>query len=217
MMLRGSKLAPPRGVTSWNNRNKEGRIHFMGKMTRVRNPGPSWPSCLCLWLYVMKFFCAAWHGLKGFCYLKLPACKRINQHSPWVCQLFDKLLVWIHEYVIYINLFPNNKLLTLPNREKKQTAMLNLIKMAESGRKHWLKGRNSHYEHEQFLHFLQCFQKTCSVHMWKQGLLWEGVKPLLPEHGLFKADLFWQLNPTMMTKICRDFQCWIRMPIVYRI
>ena len=34
-----------KGVTSWNNSNKEGRIHFVGKMTPVSNPGPSWASC----------------------------------------------------------------------------------------------------------------------------------------------------------------------------
>ena len=25
----------------------KGRIHFVGKITQVSNPGPSWPSCLC--------------------------------------------------------------------------------------------------------------------------------------------------------------------------
>ena len=39
----GSKLAPTRGVTSWNNRNKEGSIHFAGKMTRVSDPGHHGP------------------------------------------------------------------------------------------------------------------------------------------------------------------------------
>ena len=29
------------GVTSWNNSNRDGRIHFVGKMTQVSDPGPS--------------------------------------------------------------------------------------------------------------------------------------------------------------------------------
>ena len=32
-------------VKSWNNCNKEGRIHFVGKMTQVSDPGQSWPFC----------------------------------------------------------------------------------------------------------------------------------------------------------------------------
>ena len=40
----GFKLAPPGGVTSWNNRSKESKIYFVAKLTQVRDPGPSWPS-----------------------------------------------------------------------------------------------------------------------------------------------------------------------------
>ena len=42
MIPLGSKLAHF-GVTRWNNSNKKGRIHFVGKMTQVSDPGPSWP------------------------------------------------------------------------------------------------------------------------------------------------------------------------------
>ena len=45
MIPLGSKLAPWGGVISWNNSNREGRIHFVGKLTRVSDSGPSWPSC----------------------------------------------------------------------------------------------------------------------------------------------------------------------------
>ena len=190
MMLRGSKLAPPRGVTSWNNRNKEGRIHFMGKMTRVRNPGPSWPSCLCLWLYVMKFFCAAWHGLKGFCYLKLPTCKRIKSTFTMSLSVVWQLLVWIHEYVIYINLFPNNKLLTLPNREKKQTAILNLIKMAESGRKHWLKGRNCSLWAWAISPFSSVFSKNLFCTYVKTRASVKGLNPFCRSMAYLKLTYF---------------------------
>ena len=31
MIPLGAKLTPPRGVTSWNNSNEEGRIHFCGE------------------------------------------------------------------------------------------------------------------------------------------------------------------------------------------
>ena len=41
----GVKTGSTWGVTSWNNRNKEGRINFVAKMTKVSDPGPSWPSC----------------------------------------------------------------------------------------------------------------------------------------------------------------------------
>ena len=41
-----SELAPTNRITSWNNSNKEGRIHTVGKMTQVSDLGPSWPSCL---------------------------------------------------------------------------------------------------------------------------------------------------------------------------
>ena len=41
----GVKTGPTPGVTSWNNCNREGRIHFVGKKTQVSDPGPSWPSC----------------------------------------------------------------------------------------------------------------------------------------------------------------------------
>ena len=46
MIPLGSKLAPSGGVISWNNSNREDRIHFVGKLTQVSNSGPSWPSCL---------------------------------------------------------------------------------------------------------------------------------------------------------------------------
>ena len=42
----GVKTGPNPGVISWNNSNREGRIHFVGKLTQVSNSGPSWPSCL---------------------------------------------------------------------------------------------------------------------------------------------------------------------------
>ena len=45
MIPLGSKLAPSRGVISWNTSNREGRIHFVGKLTQVSDSGPSWPSC----------------------------------------------------------------------------------------------------------------------------------------------------------------------------
>ena len=41
----GVKTGPDPGVTNWNNSNKEGRIHCVGKVTQVSDPGPSWPSC----------------------------------------------------------------------------------------------------------------------------------------------------------------------------
>ena len=43
-MSLGSKLAPPQGY-KLEHKNKEGRIHFVGKMTQASDPGPSWPSC----------------------------------------------------------------------------------------------------------------------------------------------------------------------------
>ena len=46
MIPLGSKLAPSRGVISWNNSKREGRINFVGKLTQVSDSGPSWPSCL---------------------------------------------------------------------------------------------------------------------------------------------------------------------------
>ena len=46
MIPLGSKLAPSGGVISWNNSNREGRIHFVGKLTQVSDSGSSWPSCL---------------------------------------------------------------------------------------------------------------------------------------------------------------------------
>ena len=45
MIPLASELAPTQGITSWNNSNKKGRIHIVGKMTQVSNPGPLWPSC----------------------------------------------------------------------------------------------------------------------------------------------------------------------------
>ena len=45
MIPLGSKLAPSRGSLSWNDSNREGRIHFVGKLTQVSDSGPSWPSC----------------------------------------------------------------------------------------------------------------------------------------------------------------------------
>ena len=45
MIPLGLKLAPSGGVISWNNSNREGRIHFVGKLTQVSDSGPSWPSC----------------------------------------------------------------------------------------------------------------------------------------------------------------------------
>ena len=33
------------GVISWNNSNREGRIHFVGKLTQLSDSGPSWPFC----------------------------------------------------------------------------------------------------------------------------------------------------------------------------
>ena len=48
MIPLGSKLAPSRGVISWNNSCREGRIHFVGKLTQVSDSGPSWPSCFFL-------------------------------------------------------------------------------------------------------------------------------------------------------------------------
>ena len=44
----GVKTGPIPGVISWKNSNREGRIHFVGKLTHVSNSGPSWPSCLSL-------------------------------------------------------------------------------------------------------------------------------------------------------------------------
>ena len=43
----GVKTGPIPGVTYWNNSNREGRIHFVGKLTQVSGSGPSWPSCFC--------------------------------------------------------------------------------------------------------------------------------------------------------------------------
>ena len=42
----GVKTCPTPRVTSWNNRKKEDRIYFVGIMTQVSDPGPSWPSCI---------------------------------------------------------------------------------------------------------------------------------------------------------------------------
>ena len=39
------KTGPILGVISWNNSNREGRIHFVGKLTQVSASGPSWPFC----------------------------------------------------------------------------------------------------------------------------------------------------------------------------
>ena len=48
MIPLGSKLAPSGGVISWNNSNRECRIHFVGKLTKVSDSEPSWPSCFIL-------------------------------------------------------------------------------------------------------------------------------------------------------------------------
>ena len=45
IFIKTVKTGPTLGVTSWNNRNKEGIINFVGKMTQMSDPGPSWPSC----------------------------------------------------------------------------------------------------------------------------------------------------------------------------
>ena len=42
----GVKPGPIRGVISLNISNREGRMHFVGKLTQVSDSGPSWPSCL---------------------------------------------------------------------------------------------------------------------------------------------------------------------------
>ena len=46
MISPGSKLAPPEpggSQVTRNNSNREGEIHFVGKVTQVSDPGPSWP------------------------------------------------------------------------------------------------------------------------------------------------------------------------------
>ena len=48
----GVKTGTTPWVTSWNNSNEEGRNHFVGKMTQVSDPGPSWPSCITTFLKI---------------------------------------------------------------------------------------------------------------------------------------------------------------------
>ena len=57
--------------------------------------------------------------------------------------------------------------------------ILNLMKMADSSPKGLLTlGKGEIANHEQFLLFCQCFQKTCTGDMYKHRFVWESVKML---------------------------------------
>ena len=76
----GFKTGPAPGITSWN---KEGRIRFVGKMTRMSNPGPSWPSCL--------FFPQCFDCIRELNFLftyKLVVCRKLYLESL-------KFVIWV--------------------------------------------------------------------------------------------------------------------------
>ena len=77
----GVKTGPIPGVISWNNSNREGRIHFVGKLTQVSDSGPSWPSCL----FKFLLFNAFPHSPEG-------SGERLQGHfGPLVCLILMKL------------------------------------------------------------------------------------------------------------------------------
>ena len=81
----GVKTGPIRGVISWNNSNREGRINFVGKLTQVSDPGPSWPSCF---LNACKYWPDFWHGSRSTCFtdrvwVSLPSIVFWRNFGPW--------------------------------------------------------------------------------------------------------------------------------------
>ena len=64
-----------------------------------------------------------------------------------------------------VNLFPNDKFWTGPNRKSLHTSISSLMKMAEismNGLENTV-GKEEIACYEQFLLFPQCFQKTCTA------------------------------------------------------
>ena len=101
MIPLGSKLAPFRGVISWNKSNREGRIHFVGKLTQVSDSGPSWPSCFSYFIichYISHLLLTLYHTIPTFSHPEKEAfwkhCgekERINQHFLLFPTMFSTL------------------------------------------------------------------------------------------------------------------------------
>ena len=95
----------------------------------------------------------------------------------------------------------------LPNWKSLQMTISNLMIMAESypNRVENTVGKGEIARYKQFLLFPQCFQKTCTVDMWKPGLVWERVKPITVEFVLIanasKWTKMWRTSLRMFWRI----------------
>ena len=69
MMPLGIKTGPTLRVTSWNQRIKDVEFNC-GENDSVSDPGPSWPSCFCLYLIFHKFTTKLFPSLFIFAILK---------------------------------------------------------------------------------------------------------------------------------------------------
>ena len=81
------KTGPIPGVISWNNSNREGRTNFVGKLTQVSDPGPSWPSCV--FSEFLKFQFAFSNSNSYF------ASTYMGILNPGI-QLYNRHLLWCH-------------------------------------------------------------------------------------------------------------------------
>ena len=71
---------------------------------------------------------------------------------------------------------------------------VNLYKMGEN-----TVGKGEIARYEQFLLFMQCFQKACSADTYKPGLVWEGIKG----YSLINTfDKFYNLSCSLLFVSC---------------
>ena len=85
----------------------------------------------------------------------------------------DDINIGLTHFLEVVNTFPNDKFQTLPNLELAEDN----FKFDENDRKFSKReentvGKGEIARHEQFLLFLQYFQKTCTADKLKPGIIW---------------------------------------------